>query len=489
MHHRGLRRKPDESRLDLINRNVSLFNGILQSLKGAGLKRDAIVFVVSNPVDILTQLAVEQLGLPVSRVIGLGTPLDTSRFCSLIAGTLKLAPSQVRALILGEHGDTMTPIWSSATVDGLPLLKFPGVTPTFQNQLFERTQKSGAEVISRKGGAGWAVGVAIREVIDCIALDGRRILPISSHIKGTYGISGISISVPTVVGRGGVIQHVEMELWPKEFKALQASAKALKDTRAKISNPMNEHHYIACDLGADSSRVIVGHLKDGRIALEEIHRFSSGMSRIHGSLRWDILRVFEEIKMGLRKIAENKMPVESLSVDSWGVDYVLFNKHQPMLSIPYHYRDARTLASYKAVREKLGDEKIFAETGIQFMPFNTLYQMRAEMEENSGTVALADQFLNIADYLNYLFSGVPRAEQSLASTTQIYNPMTRQWSRELINALHLPERIFPQIVPAGARLGSHPGIDPGGDRHPGDPRMRHVLARYRCSRRFCPRAG
>ena len=230
----GLRRKPDESRLDLINRNVSLFNGILESIKSAGLKREAIIMVVSNPVDILTQLAVEQLGLPVGQVIGLGTVLDTSRFCSLIASTLKLAPSQVRAMILGEHGDTMVPIWSSATVDGFPLLKFPGVTPVFQSQLFERTQKSGAEVISRKGGAGWAVGVAIREVIDCIALDGRRILPVSSHIQGAYGIRDISISLPTVVGRSGVIQHVELELWPKELQGLQASAKALKDTRAKI---------------------------------------------------------------------------------------------------------------------------------------------------------------------------------------------------------------------------------------------------------------
>jgi len=230
----GLRRKPDESRLDLINRNVSLFNGILASIKAAGLKREAIILVVSNPVDILTQLAVEQLGLPVNQVIGLGTLLDTSRFCSLIASTLKLAPSQVRAMILGEHGDTMVPIWSSSTVDGFPLLKFPGVTPQFASQIFERTQKSGAEVISRKGGAGYAVGVAIREVIDTIALDGRRILPVSSHIQGAYGIRDISISVPTVVGRSGVIQHVEVELWPKELQGLQASARALKETRAKI---------------------------------------------------------------------------------------------------------------------------------------------------------------------------------------------------------------------------------------------------------------
>ena len=230
----GLRRKPDESRLDLINRNVSLFRGILQQLKEAGMRKEAIVFVVSNPVDILTQLALEETGLSASQVIGLGTALDTSRFCSLIASSLKLPSTQVRAMILGEHGDTMVPIWSSATVDGFPLLKFPGITPTFQNQIFERTQKSGAEVISRKGGAGYAVGVAIREVIDCIALDRRRVLPISSPIKGTYGIRDVCISVPTIVGRQGVVQHIEVELWPKELQGLQSSARALKDTRAKI---------------------------------------------------------------------------------------------------------------------------------------------------------------------------------------------------------------------------------------------------------------
>jgi L-lactate dehydrogenase len=230
----GLRRKPDESRLDLINRNVSLFLGILDSLKETGLKKEAIVFVVSNPVDILTQLAVERTGLPPGQVIGLGTALDTSRFCSLIAADLGLPATQVRAMILGEHGDTMVPVWSSATVDGFPLLKFPGVTPTFQSQIFSRTQKSGAEVISRKGGAGWAVGVAIREVIDCIALDRRRILPVSSLLNGTYGIRGVCLSVPTVLGRKGVVNHLELELWPKEVQGIQASAKALKDTRAGI---------------------------------------------------------------------------------------------------------------------------------------------------------------------------------------------------------------------------------------------------------------
>jgi L-lactate dehydrogenase len=230
----GLRRKPDESRLDLINRNVALFVQILDSIKAAGLRKDAVVFVVSNPVDILTQLAVQRLGLPWQQVIGLGTMLDTSRFCSFIADELKLAPTQVKALILGEHGDSMVPIWSSATVNGLPLAGLPQCNPGVQNRIFERTKGSGAEVIKKKGGAGWAVAVAIREVVHAIALNRQRLLPISSLQRGAYGVRDICLSVPTVVGRGGALQQVEVELWPKETLALQKSAKALKETLDKV---------------------------------------------------------------------------------------------------------------------------------------------------------------------------------------------------------------------------------------------------------------
>src|SRR5437773_183415 len=230
----GLRRKPDESRLDLINRNVTLFVQILDSIKSAGLRKDAIVFVVSNPVDILTQLAVQRLGLPWQQVIGLGTMLDTSRFSSFIADELKLAPTQVKALILGEHGDSMMPVWSSATVNGLPLTGLPECTPGFQNAIFERTKGSGAEVITRKGGAGWAVGVAIREVVHTVLLDKKALLPVSSLVQGTYDIRDVCLSVPSIVGRAGVVRHVEIKLWPKETMALQNSARALKDTLAKV---------------------------------------------------------------------------------------------------------------------------------------------------------------------------------------------------------------------------------------------------------------
>ena len=230
----GLRRKPDESRLDLINRNVALFSGILDSIKGAGFRKDALIFVVSNPVDILTQLAAAKLSLPWQQVLGLGTMLDTARFRSLIAQELKLAPTQVKALILGEHGDSMLPVWSSATYAGLPLVKVPGCNPTFQSQIFERTKGSGAEVIRRKGGAGWAVGLTIAEVVHAIAHDKRQVLPVSTVQQGAYGLRNVALSVPTVVGRAGALAHVEVELWPKEQQALAASARALQDTFAKV---------------------------------------------------------------------------------------------------------------------------------------------------------------------------------------------------------------------------------------------------------------
>lgn len=231
----GLRRKPDESRLDLINRNVALFLQILGSLKDAGMRREAIVFVVSNPVDILTRLAAERLDWPWQQVVGLGTMLDTARFRSLIADELKLAPTQVEALILGEHGDTMVPIWSSAGYAGLPLAKVPGCTPAFQSQVFERTKGSGAEVIRRKGGAGWAVAVTIAEVVHTIAHDRRSVLPVSSVVQGAYGIRGSALSVPTMVGRKGALGHLEVELWPKELQGLQSSARTLQETYAKVA--------------------------------------------------------------------------------------------------------------------------------------------------------------------------------------------------------------------------------------------------------------
>lgn len=232
----GLRRKPDESRLDLINRNVTLFRLILDDVKKHGIRKDAIVLVVSNPVDVLTYLAVQALSLTSSQVIGLGTVLDTTRLRSMLAQRLSVPSTQVNVTIFGEHGDSMVPIWSQAQIANLPLDKYPGVTPTVISEVESKTRGSGAEVIRKKGGAGFAVGVSIADVVHSIALDDDRILPVSSLQNGAYGLHDVCLSVPTVVGRSGVKSHIEVELWSKERAALANSGSVLKNTISTVMN-------------------------------------------------------------------------------------------------------------------------------------------------------------------------------------------------------------------------------------------------------------
>jgi L-lactate dehydrogenase len=226
----GLRRKPDESRLDLINRNVDLFLGLLDQVKTAGLKENAYLVVVSNPVDVLTYLAVQRAGLPWQRVIGLGTQLDTVRFRSYLARRLRVPASQVSAMILGEHGDSMVPVWSSVTIAGLPAEQWPGFSPTAQKEVFEETKAAGATLIKLKGGSSFAVGLSIREVVQALALDSRKILQVSALQNGTYGIRDVCLSVPTIVGCGGIREQVELPLTQKERLGLTQSARVLRET-------------------------------------------------------------------------------------------------------------------------------------------------------------------------------------------------------------------------------------------------------------------
>jgi L-lactate dehydrogenase len=185
-------------------------------------------------VDILTRLAIDHLKYDPTRVIGLGTQLDTARFRSLIALETGLPPSQIKALILGEHGDSMVPIWSSATAAGVSLLKFPNFNTAAQQKIFDRTKTSGAEAIKLKGGAGYAVGLTIAEVIHAIALNQEKVLPVSTQLTGEYGIRGTCTSLPTLINRGGVVKRFEIELWPRETSMLQSGAKQLDATYAQI---------------------------------------------------------------------------------------------------------------------------------------------------------------------------------------------------------------------------------------------------------------
>lgn len=216
---------------------------------------------------------------------------------------------------------------------------------------------------------------------------------------------------------------------------------------------MAAFYYVGCDLGAESGRVMLGCLQDGKFSVEEIHRFPNGPVEVCGTLRWDVLRIFEELKTGLRMVAARGVPVVGLSTDSWGVDYVLLHGDEPLLTAPFNYRDARTDGALERAFAEVPADLIFEQTGIQFMSLNTLYQLLADRDRRPAVLKLADRFLLIGDYFNYLFSGVAKAEASLASTTQIYNTRKHKWSPLLIRKFRLPKKIFPDIVSSGTVLG------------------------------------
>lgn len=222
---------------------------------------------------------------------------------------------------------------------------------------------------------------------------------------------------------------------------------------------MTATHYLACDLGAESGRVMLGTLEAGRISLRELHRFPSAVVRVSGTLRWDVLAIYQEILRGLCVAGSEGIPVVGVSADSWGVDYVLLKAGEPFLGVPFHYRDARTDDGFERVFRKVSRGDIFARTGIQFMTLNTLYQLNDDVEKRPELLAVADGFLNIADYFNYLLSGVPRAEVSLASTTQMYDPRARQWAGDIARAVGFECELFPELVSSGTVLGPlSPGV-------------------------------
>ena len=229
----GSRRKPDESRLALVDRNVALFRAILTDLRHVPLSKHCTLVVVSNPVDILTWIAVNEFSLPPEQIVGLGTVLDTLRLRSLIGRHCKVDPRQVNALILGEHGDSMAPIYSTATISGVPLSSWPGFSDSQWKDLAEQARHGGVTVLRKKGGAGFAVGVAVQQVIKAIALNERAVLPVSTLQQGYLGMRNVCLSVPTLLGRGEQ-QHISLSLWPKEERAVQHSAEVLLETLDRI---------------------------------------------------------------------------------------------------------------------------------------------------------------------------------------------------------------------------------------------------------------
>lgn len=233
----GTAQRPGETRLDLLNRNAAILRDIVRQV--VQHNQDGIMVIATNPVDIMTQVALRISGWPSHRVLGSGTLLDSSRFRYLIAERLKVDPRSVHGVIIGEHGDSEVAVWSSASVAGLSL-DHPEAGERWhldQNEraeIYEETRGAAYKIIEKKGATFYAIALALARICEAILRDQRSILPVSSYLEGYHGVEGVCLGVPTVVGRMGVEEQVPIVLDPAEQAALQDSAAKMKHLLTEI---------------------------------------------------------------------------------------------------------------------------------------------------------------------------------------------------------------------------------------------------------------
>jgi L-lactate dehydrogenase len=228
----GAKQKPGETRLDLVNRNVKIFKHIVGDI--AKYCPNAILLIVSNPVDIMTYVSLKLSGFPRSRVLGSGTILDTARFRYILAEKLGLAPRSIHAYIIGEHGDSEVAAWSKVNVAGMNLCNsnWQG-SPTCDSedliQISQQVKNAAYEIIQRKGYTSYAIGLGVTDIVQAILRDQSRVLTVSSFIDDIYGIKDVCLSLPTVVNRQGASRIINMTLSDSEEEKLKHSAKVLRD--------------------------------------------------------------------------------------------------------------------------------------------------------------------------------------------------------------------------------------------------------------------
>ena len=234
----GAAQKPGQTRLDLLKTNVRITKDIV----GAVMKyADApLIVMTTNPVDILTLVALEVSGLPEGRVIGSGTVLDSSRFRMALAQACDVDPRGVHAQVLGEHGDSEVPIWSRANVSGIPLSDFGpmrgvAVDQAFMERVGTEVRRAAYEIIERKGSTAYAIGLALCRIVEAVFKNQRSVLTVSTLAEGHYGLPHVCLSLPCVVGANGVQTVVEYALAPEELEALRRSAKVLRESYARLA--------------------------------------------------------------------------------------------------------------------------------------------------------------------------------------------------------------------------------------------------------------
>ena len=223
----GVPRKPGMSRDDLVKTNMNIVRGVTQEL--VRRSPDAILIVVSNPLDAMAQLALETSGFARERVLGMAGVLDTARFRTFIAQELKVSVHDVQAYVLGGHGDTMVPLARMCTVAGIPISKL--IRPERVEAIVKRTRDGGAEIVNllKSGSAYYAPSAAVAAMIDAIMLDRKQILPCAVRLEGEYGIRGLFVGVPVKLGAGGAEQIIELDLTDEERMALRRSADSVQE--------------------------------------------------------------------------------------------------------------------------------------------------------------------------------------------------------------------------------------------------------------------
>jgi len=210
---------------------------------------------------------------------------------------------------------------------------------------------------------------------------------------------------------------------------------------------------LAYDLGASSGRALLGRLNSRTIETEELHRFPNDPVQVRGRLHWDILRLLHETKQALLKAKHRGVTLQSLAIDSWAVDFGLIGRSGELLGNPYHYRDTHTDGVMEHLSARLTPPYIFGRTGIQFLPFNTIYQLAAMKRDDSPLLREADRFLMIPDLLRYFLTGDKYNEFSNATTTQLYNPLRGDWDADLLAAIGIPASWFGPVLQPGASAG------------------------------------
>lgn len=230
----GIPRKPGMSRDDLLTTNAGIVRSVSEQVKA--MSPDAIVIVVSNPLDVMTYVAKETTGFPANRVFGMAGVLDTARYRTFIAERLNVSVEDIQALVLGGHGDTMVPLVRYTTISGIPLSQF--LSQDEIDGLIERTRKGGAEIVAflKEGSAYYAPSAAVAQMVEAVVLDKKRILPCAAWMEGQYGVSDTYLGVPCKLGRNGVEEIIEVELTDEERAALEKSAEHVRSTIERLKS-------------------------------------------------------------------------------------------------------------------------------------------------------------------------------------------------------------------------------------------------------------